>query len=126
MGVYDNMSVRTAKFALSKYVPVIGGYLSEGFNVILAGTVLVKNAVGFSSIILMLSSVLPIVVEVVVLTLALKLLGAITESLGCEKISGMLNCLSSSIGLLTSIVLGVCFAYFVFLILIINSGNLVL
>lgn len=125
-GVYDNMSVRTTKFALSKYVPVIGGYLSEGFNVILAGTVLVKNAVGFSSIVLMLSAFLPVIVEIIVLVLALKLAGAITQSLGCEQISGVITSISSSLSLLVSIVLGVCFAYFIFVVLIINSGNLVL
>lgn len=125
-GVYDNMSVRTAKFALSKYVPVIGGYLSEGFNAILAGTVLVKNAVGLSSIVLMLSVVLPVLIEIIVLVLTLKLAGAITQSLGCEKITGTLTSISSSITLLISIVLGVCFSYFIFVVLIINSGNLVL
>jgi hypothetical protein len=58
--------------------------------------------------------------------LTLKLAGAITQSLGCEKITSTLTSISSSITLLISIVLGVCFSYFIFVVLIINSGNLVL
>ncbi len=41
--IYDGVTIRTTKLALSKYVPIIGGYLSEGFNIILAGSVLIKD-----------------------------------------------------------------------------------
>ena len=51
--VYDGVSVRTAKFAISKYVPVIGGYLSDGLNLVISGSVLVKNAVGTTAIVLL-------------------------------------------------------------------------
>lgn len=124
--VYDNISVRTAKFALSKYVPVIGGYLSEGFNVILAGTVLIKNAVGLTAVIIMFVSVVPVLLKVIVVSLSLKLAGAVTEPFEGGKICGLLNSVSSSVNLLVAVILGIVFLYFVFLILIIASGNLVL
>lgn len=124
--VYDNISVRTAKFALSKYVPVIGGYLSEGFNVILAGTVLIKNAVGLTAVIIMFVSVVPVLLKVIVVSLSLKLAGAVTEPFEGGKICGLLNSVSSSVNLLVAVILGMVFLYFVFLILIIASGNLVL
>lgn len=124
--VYDNISVRTAKFALSKYVPVIGGYLSEGFNVILAGTVLIKNAVGLTAVIIMFVSVVPVLLKIIVVSLSLKLAGAVTEPFEGGKICGLLNSVSSSVNLLVAVILGMVFLYFVFLILIIASGNLVL
>ncbi len=124
--VYDNMSVRTAKFALSKYVPVIGGYLSEGFNLVLAGTVLIKNAIGFSAIVLMLVSVIPTLLSIILLVLTLKLSSGICETLGNERMAGVLSSVSGSISLLVSVLLGVVFLYFVFVLLLILSGNLVL
>lgn len=124
--VYDNISVRTAKFALSKYVPVIGGYLSEGFNVILAGTVLIKNAVGLTAVIIMFVSVVPVLFKVIAVSLSLKLAGALTEPFEGGKVCGLLGSVSSSVNLLVAVILGMVFLYFVFLILIIASGNLVL
>lgn len=124
--VYDSISVRTAKFALSKYVPVIGGYLSEGFNVILAGTVLIKNAVGLTAVIIMFVSIVPVLFKVIIVSLALKLAGALTEPFEGGRIAGLLNSVSSAVNLLVAVICGIVFLYFVFLLLIIASGNLVL
>ena len=124
--IYDNVSVRAAKFALSKYVPIIGGYLSEGFNVILAGSVLIKNAVGMTAVLILLMTVVPILIKIIVVSLSLKLAGAITEPLEGGKITSLLNSISGAINLLIAVVFGLAFIYFVFLILLIASGNLVL
>ena len=124
--IYDNVSVRTAKFAMSKYIPVIGGYLSEGFNVILAGSVLIKNAFGLTAVMILLMTVLPVLIKIIAVSLSLKLAGAITEPFEGGKITSLLNSVSSSVNLLIAVVCGLAFLYFVFLILLIASGNLVL
>ena len=124
--VYDNMSVRTAKFALSKYIPIIGGYLSEGFNLVLAGTVLVKNAIGSTAVMITFVSVLPVLIQSIVFTLALKLASALIEPFSQDRISGLLNGVSSTTSILSAVILGSFFSYFVFLMLLICSANLVL
>ena len=124
--VYDNISVRTTKFALSKYVPVIGGYLSEGFNLVMAGSILVKNSVGLLAIVLLLATVLPFVLNITVFGLSLKLAAAVTEPLGNSRITGLLTGVSKSLGILTAVILGLAFLYFVFVILVIGTGNLAL
>lgn len=124
--IYDNVSVRAAKFAMSKYIPVIGGYLSEGFNVILAGSVLIKNAVGLTAVVVLLMTVLPVLIKIIAVSLSLKLAGAITEPFEGGKITSLLNSVSSGVNLLIAVVCGLAFLYFVFLILLIVSGNLVL
>ncbi len=124
--VYDNMSVRTAKFALSKYIPIIGGYLSEGFNLVLAGTVLVKNAIGSTAVIITFVSMLPVLIQTIIFTLALKLASALIEPFSCDRINGVINGVSSTTSILSAVILGSFFSYFVFLMLLICSANLVL
>ena len=124
--IYDNVSVRAAKFAMSKYIPVIGVYLSEGFNVILAGSVLIKNAVGLTAVVVLLMMVLPVLIKIIAVSLSLKLAGAITEPFEGGKITSLLNSVSSGVNLLIAVVCGLAFLYFIFLILLIASGNLVL
>lgn len=124
--VYDGISVRTAKFAISKYVPVIGGYLSDGLNLVMSGSVLVKNAVGTTAIILLFVSVLPVIIQILTLSFGLRFVGAVIEPLGDSRMSSLVNGLGKGLTLLVSIVLAITFLYFVFLILIVCTGNLAL
>ena len=122
--VYDGVSVRTAKFAISKYVPVIGGYLSDGLNLVMSGSVLVKNAVGTTAIVLLFVSVSPVVAQILLLALSLRFAGAIIEPLGDSRMSAMVTGLGKNLTLLVSVVLAVTFLYFLFLVLIVCTGNL--
>ncbi len=124
--VYDGITVRTTKFALSKYIPVIGGYLSEGFNTVMAGSVLIKNSVGLTGVVILLVTVLPFLVNLGILSLSVKLAAAVVEPLGNARIVELLGGLSKSIGILIAILLGLAFLYFVLLLLVISTGNIAL
>lgn len=124
--VYDGVSIRTAKFAISKYVPIIGGYLSDGLNLVMSGSVLVKNALGTTAIVLLFVSVLPVIIQVLVLNLSLRFAGAVIEPFGDGRMSAFVTNLGKNLTLLISIVLAIAFLYFVFLILIVCTGNLAL
>ena len=124
--VYDGVSIRTAKFAISKYVPIIGGYLSDGLNLVMSGSVLVKNALGTTAIVLLFVSVLPVIIQVLVLNLSLRFAGAVIEPFGDGRMSALVTNLGKNLTLLISIVLAIAFLYFVFLILIVCTGNLAL
>ena len=125
-GAHDKVSVRTAKYAISRYVPLIGGYLSEGFNLIMAGSVLIKNAVGFLGVLLLLITVLSPVLTILVFSLGLKLCGAVLEPLADSKISSFLTAAGKSLSMLIVIILAVAFMYFITLMLVICTGNTLL
>lgn len=122
--VYDGVSIRTAKFAISKYVPIIGGYLSDGINLVMSGSVLVKNAIGATAIVLLFVSVLPVIIQIIILNLSLRFAGAVIEPLGDDRMSALVTNLGKNLTLLISIVLAITFLYFIFLVLIVCTGNL--
>lgn len=122
--VFDSISIRTAKLTLSKYLPVIGGYLSEAVNLVLSGSVVVKNALGYCSIILLILTILPIVVQLIVYSLTLKLSSAVLQPLGNDKMSKYLEKVSGLINVMIAVVLGCAFIYFVFILLIVVTGNI--
>ncbi|MCL2555799.1 MAG: stage III sporulation protein AE [Firmicutes bacterium] len=124
--VRDTISLRTARFAINNYVPIIGGYLSEGMNLIMAGSTIVKNAIGFAAIILLLVTIAPLVINIMVLSLSLSLLGAIIEPFNINGVSDILTSVSKSLKSLLSIILGISFLYFIFLMLTINTGNMLI
>lgn len=120
----DGLAVNAAKFAVGSFVPIIGSYLSDGFDVAMAGCILIKNAVGVTGMIVLLSIVLAPAVKLLIFTLALKLAAAVSEPVGGGKISDLLNSLSKCTKLLLTAVLGVAFMLFAVIMLVITCCNL--
>lgn len=121
--VIDGVSIKATKFALSSYVPILGGYLSEGFDFVMAGSVLIKNAVGLTGIVVLAVIILLPLVKLIVFSLALKLTSGIVESLGDGSISKMIGGVSSSLNILSAVLLGVGFVFFFILLLVIFTVN---
>lgn len=119
----DNVSIRSAKFALSSYVPILGGYISDGFDIVLASGVLIKNAFGFAGIMMLIAVIIGPVLKILVLSLSLRLTAGIIEPVSDEKISSLLYTTGKSLTLLLTIILGLFFLVFVIFMLIITSCN---
>ena len=124
-GSFDSISIRATKMTVSGYVPIIGSYMSQGFDLIMASAVLIKNAVGLSGILLLLGLVLAPIVKIVVLSLAIKLTAAVTQPIGDSRISNFLTTINKSFGMLVACLLGVAFMYLVILALFIMTGNVI-
>lgn len=45
-GGIDGISLRATKYAISNSIPIVGGYLKDGVDLVIASSVLIKNAVG--------------------------------------------------------------------------------
>ena len=123
-GVVDKFGFNVAKFALSSYVPVLGGYLSDGFDLLSTSLVLVKNALGYSGAVILVCVVLFPLVKVVVFTLVLRLTAAITEPIGDTRISGLLSSVAGNVNLLITALTGVGFLFYVLMMLFIGSCNM--
>ncbi len=124
-GVIDKVGYSAAKFALSSYVPILGGYLSDGFDLIGASMVLVKNAFGYTSVIVLLAIVLFPLLKIVVFIFSLRLASAVVEPIGDDRVSGMLGTVADNCSLLISALAGVAFMFFVLIMLIIGAFNIV-
>ncbi|MEG1752018.1 MAG: stage III sporulation protein AE [Clostridia bacterium] len=124
-GTYDGISIRTAKFAIKSAVPVIGGYLAEGFNLIIFSSVLIKNAVGMCGFFILLSTILLPLIKLIIFMFCLKLSSAVLEPIIDIKISNFLSSVGKSINLLIVVVLGVAFMYFLLIGLIMCTANVI-
>lgn len=121
--VFDGMSVRSAKFSVGKFVPVIGGYLAEGVNLIVSGGIVVKNALGYTAIILLVATVLPVIVKIAVFSLCLKLAAAVVEPLGDKLTCNLLTGLGKTVGLTGALMAGAAFLTFLFVLIVVSAGN---
>ena len=122
---YDGISLRAVKYAISNSVPMVGGFISSGFDLVLAGSTLIKNSVGMIGIFLLLSAVLQPIVAVAGFALALRLTAAVCEPIGDERISSFLTGLSESTGYLVACLLCMSFLYFLTVLLLICSAGVI-
>lgn len=117
-GSIDSVSFKTARYSLSTYVPIVGGYLSEGLNLILASCVLIKNAVGTAGLFIMFSTILLPLVQLVLFMFVLKFTGAVLGPLSDSRVSNFLGGLSKVFLMPIVMILAVAFMYVVFVGLI--------
>lgn len=122
---YDGMSLRAAKYVISGSVPIVGGFLSGGVEVVLAGSALIKNALGSFAVFLLFGTLLRPVVLYAAFQIFLRLSAAATEPVG-GKISAFLSRLAQDSGYFFAAVLSMAFLYFLTLLLLIFSSGVIL
>ncbi|MCR4725656.1 MAG: stage III sporulation protein AE [Clostridia bacterium] len=122
-GMVDGISVKAAKFVVSSYVPILGGYLSQGFDLISAGCVLIKNAIGVIGIVCVLAILLKPILHIVVFTFALKVVASVVQPIGDKRISDFLYSVSNSTKVLITAIVGTGFVFIVSLLLVVVTCN---
>lgn len=77
--IHDGISYKVAKYTVSNSIPLIGGFLRDGIDLICCGSILIKNAIGVSSIIGLFLIILSPLTSIIIVSLLLKLIGSITS-----------------------------------------------
>ncbi len=123
-GSIDGLSIKTAKFAIKSYVPIVGSYISDGLYIVLASSSLIKNAVGACGMLLLAGTIIAPVIELIIFMLALKLMAGIIEPLGDGKIASFVSTLSKNMTMLISMIVAVSFMYVILTGLVMCSANI--
>ena len=121
----DGLSIRTAKYTIKSYVPIVGGYVSDGLSIILSSSMLIKNAVGTAGLLLILFIALSPVINLVVFMLSLRFMAGIIEPIGDKKIASFISDLAKSMSMLVALLVAVSFMYMVMTGLVMCSANLI-
>lgn len=124
-GKFDSISIRTTKYTIKSYIPIMGGYLSDGMDLIVASSILIKNSIGLVGILIVISYILSPLLDIVIFSLIMKLLSAILQPMGNNKISNFLSSTSKAITMLSTVIIAIGFMYFLSIGLIMSTSNLV-
>ena len=116
---FDSMSIRATKFAISSFVPLVGSFLSQGFDYIMMGSLLVKNGVGVIGIIIIVGTVFMQVISIYILRLSYSFIGGVLEFVGDSAVSKYLDKFSKVMLLPIVLILSVTFFYIVLMSLFI-------
>lgn len=124
-GKYDGISIKASKFAIKSYIPIIGGYLSEGLDFIMLGSILIKNAIGVAGLIILFVTILSPLIQILLLKLGLQLVAGIVEPTNNKEISDLISSCSKVLLFPIVLILGVAFMYIISISLLMCTANFV-
>ncbi len=125
-GSFDSLSIRTTKYTIKSYVPIMGGYLSDGMDLILSSSILIKNSIGLVGILIIITTILSPLLEIIVFSLMLKLVSAILQPISSNKTSNFLMSTSKSVTMLSSSIIAIGFMYLISVGLVMTTSNVVI
>ena len=123
---YDGITRRVAKYAIGTGVPIIGGFLSGGFDLAVAGSILIKNSLGALGIFLIISVLFEPLTLLITVNVLLRLTSAITQPFGDSKISDFLSQTADDLNYCTAGLLLSAFMYVVCIVIVICASETVL
>lgn len=121
----DAVAVRTTRFALSGAVPVVGSILSSATDTVLTGAVVLKNTLGVAGMLCTAAVCILPFVQVGVSYLVFKVGAAVLSPICPRPLTGLLDGITSSIGLLLGMLGSVCAIVFfelVFAVLVVSGS----
>ena len=86
----DSLSMKTAKFAIGSFIPIVGSSIGDALRTVTSSIVLVKNSCGIIAVICVVLLTLPIVVSFYLHKLSLDICSSLSNIIGCNKESSVI------------------------------------
>ena len=120
---FDGVSIKTAKFTIDKFVPIVGSLFAQSVDVVIACTLLIKNAVGIAGIIIIAAIVISPAFSILAHFFLFKLTGALLEPIAGNGICKFVQDAADVLIMLFVAVVAVAIMFFVTTAVIIGAGN---
>lgn len=120
---YDGVYIRTAKYTVDSFMPIIGGMMSDTVDTVLGCSLLIKNAIGFTGLLVIGSICIMPLVKYITCILSYKLVGALISATSSSWSYSAIEGLTSAVTTLFTIVCVIAVMTFITIALAVNAGN---
>ncbi|RKO66753.1 stage III sporulation protein AE [Desulfofundulus salinus] len=122
--VGDGVVLRTAKFSLDAFIPVVGGMFSDALEAVISSSLLIKNALGIAGVVAVVMIMTLPLVKLISLAFIYKLAGALIQPVGDSQVVACLSDLGNSIIIIFATVATVGLLFFFAIAILVGVGNL--
>ena len=119
----DGITAKTAKTLVSSAVPVVGKILGDVVDSVLGCGLILKNAVGFVGVIIIVGICILPILKLSVLTFSYKLVASISEVIADSKIVKLLDEISDIFKILLAILVSISFMVIIGTTLLVKMSN---
>lgn len=119
----DGVSIRTAKFAVDNFIPIIGKFLSDAMETVIGCSSILKNGIGIIGLgFLILTCIIP-AIKITVLMFVYKIIGAILDPIASPNITICFSEVGKALVLILVGILSVAIMFFITITIIVQAGN---
>ncbi len=119
----DGVTAKTTKAAVSTVIPVVGKILGDATDAVIGCAGILKNAVGFVGVIVILGICLSPIIKLTILTITYYLASALCQPIADEKIVNLLGSVADTFKTLLAIIFCVTVLLIVGLTIVIKISN---
>ena len=109
----DNFTVKTAKFAIGNFIPVVCGFVSDSLDILFSSSQLIKGVFGGIGLVILVAVCLVPIIKIVSIVLVYKLSAIAIEPIGEDSISGFLNEVANLMIILLACIIAITIMFFV-------------
>lgn len=120
----DGVSLRTAKYAVDNFVPVVGGMFADTMDTLVGASLLIKNALGLTGLLLLLTAAAGPLLETLAAAMLYRACAALLEPLAETRIPGCIQEFADVLMLLFVIQLSVGAMFLLLIAQMLVVGNL--
>lgn len=122
--VADGVAIRTAKYITGNFVPVVGSMFADATDTVISASLLVKNAVGLTGVVIIVLLCAFPAVKILTLALIYNFAAAVMQPLGDSPIVTCLQTIGKSMLYVFAALAAVCLMFFLSITIIITAGNI--
>lgn len=119
----DGLTIRTAKFAVDKLIPIVGGFLSDAVEAVVGCSAILKNGLGFIGLLILLFICILPVIKILVLLFTYKLITVVIQPVGSSNLVEFFNQVGKSLLLILVSLISTGTMFFITITIIVEAGN---
>lgn len=120
---FDKLSVKTVKFAIGNFIPVIGGFVSDSIDILLSASFLLKSVLGSVGLLILIAICMLPALKMIAVILVYKISSVVIEPISEESISKYLNEMGNLIGILLASVVVIGIMFFITIAILASIGS---
>lgn len=119
----DGLLINTAKYSLSTFIPIVGGFTSDTVELFIKCMGSIKSVVGVFGILTLIMLILVPLLKIIIVAVIYKLTAAVTEPISERKISDGLNEMGSCLISVASVIFFAALLFIIFITTIVKIGG---
>lgn len=120
---FDGVSMKTAKYAASSLLPIVGGMVSGTMDTVLGCAALVRSAAGVTAMLVITAAMITPLASLLSRMLLFRLAAAVTQPIADKKLGELYTSAADALGELFAVTLTVGLCFLITAALVIGVGN---
>lgn len=116
-GIYvksiDNFAVKTTKYAIGNFIPVVGSFVSDSVDILLSSSQLIKGVFGGVGLVLLVAICLTPIIKILSIIFVYKVSAIVVEPIGEDSISSFLNEVANLMVVMLACIIAITIMFFV-------------